>query len=98
MLGLVFVLVYLFIPGISTGWLGVSLKDEFAYRIVSAAVLAFTVSSWYCYKVANWEYCKPSKLWKIMLMLPSRLMGEPSLAVRIMACSSSRMLPARKDH
>jgi hypothetical protein len=40
------------------GWLGVSLKDELAYRIVGAAVLAFTASSWYCYKAAEWERVK----------------------------------------
>jgi len=57
-LGLVFGLAYLFIPGISMGWLGMSLKDELAYRIVGAAVLTFTASSWYCYKAAEWERVK----------------------------------------
>jgi hypothetical protein len=56
--GLVFGLLYLFIPGMFMGWLGVSLKDELAYRIVGAAVLAFTASSWYCYQAAEWERVK----------------------------------------
>jgi hypothetical protein len=57
-LGLVFGLAYLFIPGISMGWLGVSLQDEFPYRLVGAAVLAFSASSWYCYQAAEWERVK----------------------------------------
>lgn len=57
-LGLIFGLLYLFIPGMFMSWLGVSLKDEFAYRTVGAAVLAFTASSWYCYKAAEWEMVK----------------------------------------
>jgi len=55
---LFFGLLYLFIPGMFMGWLGVSLKDEFAYRIVGSAVLAFSASSWYCYKAAEWERVK----------------------------------------
>jgi len=57
-LGLVFGLAYLFIPGIFMGWLGVSLKDEFPYRVVGAAILAFSASSWYCYQAAEWERVK----------------------------------------
>jgi hypothetical protein len=57
-LGLIFGLLYLFIPGMFMGWLGVSLQDEYAYRIVGAAVLAFTVSSWFCYQAAEWERVK----------------------------------------
>jgi hypothetical protein len=57
-LGLIFGLLYLFIPGVFMGWLGVSLKDEFAYRTAGAAVLAFAVSSWLCYKAAEWERVK----------------------------------------
>ena len=56
--GLIFGLLYLFIPGMFMGWLGVSLKDEFAYRIAGAAVLAFSASSWFCYKAAEWERVK----------------------------------------
>ena len=56
--GLIFGLLYLFIPGIFMGWLGVSLKEDFAYRTIGAAVLAFTASSWFCYKAAEWERVK----------------------------------------
>jgi len=56
--GLIFGLLYLFIPGMFMSWLGVTLKDEFAYRTVGAAVLAFTASSWFCYKAAEWERVK----------------------------------------
>ena len=56
--GLIFGLLYLFIPGMFMGWLGVSLKDEFAYRIAGAAVLAFSASSWFCYQAAEWERVK----------------------------------------
>ena len=57
-LGLVFGLAYLFIPGIFMGWLGVTLQDDFAYRTVGAAVLAFSASSWFCYKSPEWERVK----------------------------------------
>jgi hypothetical protein len=57
-LGLIFGLAYLFIPGIFMGWLGVSLTDELAYRIIGSAVLAFTASSWFCYKAGEWERVK----------------------------------------
>ena len=56
--GLIFGLAYLLIPGLTMGWLGVSLKDESAYRIVGAAILAFSTSSWFCYKAAEWERVK----------------------------------------
>jgi len=56
--GLIFGLAYLLIPGLTMGWLGVSLKDESAYRIVGAAILAFSTSSWFCYKAGEWERVK----------------------------------------
>ena len=74
-LGLVFGLAYLFIPGIFMGWLGVSLKDEFPYRIVGAAVLAFTASSWYCYKAAEWERVKIVVLAEIVWTVLVALVG-----------------------
>jgi hypothetical protein len=74
-LGLVFGLAYLFIPGIFMGWLGVSLTDESIYRTVGAAVLAFTASSWYCYKAAEWERVKIVVLaeivWTVLVTLLS---------------------------
>ncbi len=56
--GLVFGLIYLLIPGIFMGWFGVPVTDDLAYRTVGAAVLAFTASSWYCYKAAEWDKVK----------------------------------------
>jgi hypothetical protein len=74
-LGLVFGLAYLFIPGIFMGWLGVSLTDESIYRTVGAAVLAFTASSWFCYKAAEWERVKIVVLaeiaWTVLVTLVS---------------------------
>ena len=40
------------------GWLGMVVQDEFPYRIIGAAVLAFTASSWYSYQAAEWERVK----------------------------------------
>jgi hypothetical protein len=57
-LGLVFGLAYLLIPGIFLGWFGVSSQDIFPYRLVGAAILAFSASSWYCYKAAEWDRVK----------------------------------------
>jgi hypothetical protein len=56
--GLVFGLLYLFIPGTFMSWLGAPVQDELPYRIIGAAVLAFTASSWYCYKNPEWERVK----------------------------------------
>jgi hypothetical protein len=56
--GLVFGLIYLFLPGTFLGWLGVPVRDALPYRMLGAAVLAFTASSWYCYKNPEWERVK----------------------------------------
>jgi hypothetical protein len=56
--GLVFGLAYLFIPGMFLGLLGVTIPDELPYRIAGAAVLAFAASSWYCYQNPEWERVK----------------------------------------
>ncbi|MGA2489715.1 MAG: hypothetical protein ABSF99_05950 [Anaerolineales bacterium] len=56
--GLVFGLLYLFIPVMFMGWFGVSVPDVLPYRIIGAAVLAFTASSWYCYQAPEWERVK----------------------------------------
>jgi hypothetical protein len=53
--GLVVGLAYLLIPGMFMGWLGMSVQDEFPYRIIGVAVLAFTASSLYSYQAAEWE-------------------------------------------
>jgi len=56
--GLVFGLGYLLIPGKVMGWMGVTLPDVFPWRLVGAAVLGFTASSWFCYKADEWEKVK----------------------------------------
>jgi hypothetical protein len=56
--GLVFGLTYLLIPKIFLGWFGVPVPDVLPYRTIGAAVLAFTASSWYCYKAAEWDKVK----------------------------------------
>src|SRR5512136_2623870 len=56
--GLIFGLLYLFIPGTFLGWLGVTVPEDLPYRVIGAAVLAFTASSWYCYKNPEWERVK----------------------------------------
>jgi hypothetical protein len=56
--GLVFGLPLLLIPGIYMGWFGMSVPDVEPYRMVGAAILAFTASSWYSYKAAEWDRVK----------------------------------------
>ena len=56
--GLVVGLLYLFIPGMFMSWFGMPVQDDFPYRIIGAAVLAFSASSWYCYQAAEWERVK----------------------------------------
>ena len=56
--GLIFGLLYLFIPGIFLGWLGVTVPEDLPYRVIGAAVLAFTASSWFCYMNPEWERVK----------------------------------------
>ena len=56
--GLVVGLLYLFIPAMFMGWFSMPVQDDFPYRIIGAAILAFSASSWYCYQVAEWERVK----------------------------------------
>ena len=56
--GLLFGLLYLFIPAIVLGLAGMTAPDTLPYRTIGAAVLAFTASSWYCYQAAEWEKVK----------------------------------------
>jgi xanthosine utilization system XapX-like protein len=56
--GLVFGLANLFIPAMYMGWLGIQVTDQFPWRIIGAAILAFTASSWYCYTAAEWDKVK----------------------------------------
>jgi len=53
--GLVFGLIYLLIPalfGKTTGW---PMPDVYPYRIIGAAILAFTASSWLAYRAPVWD-------------------------------------------
>jgi hypothetical protein len=73
--GLVVGLLYLFIPGMFMGWVGMSVQDELPYRIIGAAVLAFTASSWYCYMAAEWERVKIVVLAEIVWTVLNVLVG-----------------------
>jgi len=56
--GLVFGLPLLLIPGIYMGWFGMFVPDVEPYRMVGAAILAFAASSWFCYQAAEWDKVK----------------------------------------
>jgi len=73
--GLVFGLLYLLIPGVFMGWLGISVPDDLPYWIIGAAILAFTASSWYCYKAAEWERVKIVVLAEIVWTVLNVLVG-----------------------
>ena len=57
-LGLVFGLLQLLIPKMFFGWFGTTVPVVWPYRLVAAAVLAFTASSWLCYRADVWEKVK----------------------------------------
>jgi hypothetical protein len=73
--GLVVGLLYLLIPGTFMGWIGMPIPDELPYRIIGAAVLAFTASSWYCYQAAEWERVKIVVLAEIVWTVLNALVG-----------------------
>jgi hypothetical protein len=56
--GLVFGLLQLFIPETLYSWFGTSIPEAWPYRLVGAAILAFTASSWLCYQAAVWDKVK----------------------------------------
>jgi hypothetical protein len=56
--GLIFGLIQLLIPATFFGWFGVSVPDVWPSRFAAAAVLAFSASSWFCYKAAVWDEVK----------------------------------------
>jgi hypothetical protein len=56
--GLVFGLGYLLLPGKMMAIMGVTLLDEFPWRLVGAAILAFIASSWFGYKAEEWSQVK----------------------------------------
>lgn len=56
--GLIFGLLYLLIPGVFLAAMKWPAPDVLPYRTIGAAVLAFTVSSWLCYKEFAWDKVK----------------------------------------
>ena len=55
---LVFGLLYLLVPAVFMGTLGVKILDTYPYRLIGAAVLAFAASSWFCYQAVEWDRVK----------------------------------------
>jgi hypothetical protein len=51
-LGLLFGLVYLFVPSVWLNMAGIQITDDLPYRTIGSAILAFTASSWWCYRTA----------------------------------------------
>jgi hypothetical protein len=56
--GLVFGLVYLLIPGLFLAAVNWRVPDTWPYRVIGIAVLAFTASSWLCYRECEWDKVK----------------------------------------
>lgn len=56
--GLIFGLGQLLIPETFLGLVGWKVTDPGAYRMIGAAVLAFTASSWWAYRETAWERVK----------------------------------------
>jgi hypothetical protein len=54
-LGLIFGLLLLLIPEAFLGMLGWKISQPAVYRLVGAAILGFTVSSWFGYRAATWD-------------------------------------------
>ena len=53
--GLVFGLIYLFVPAQFGKMVNWPMPDVSAYRLVGAAILAFTASSWLAYREKVWD-------------------------------------------
>jgi hypothetical protein len=73
--GLVVGLLYLFMPVTFMGWFGMPVLVDFPFRIIGAATLAFTASSWYGYKAADWASVKIVVLAEIVWTGLSMLVG-----------------------
>jgi hypothetical protein len=56
--GAVFGLVYLLIPDWFGNLVGWPVKDPFVYRLLGAALLGITSTSWFAYKATTWESVK----------------------------------------
>ncbi len=57
-IGLIFGLAYLLIPETFAGLFGMSMKDPVYARLLGAAILGFTASSWWAYRETVWEKVK----------------------------------------
>lgn len=55
--GLIVGVVYLFIPDLLAGWLGIpqSPRELMILRLLGAAILAFSASSWWAYHETLWD-------------------------------------------
>ena len=56
--GLIFGLIYLLFPGPFLAAMKWPAPDVMPYRTIGAAILAFTASSWLCYKEFAWDKVK----------------------------------------
>jgi hypothetical protein len=56
--GAIFGLVYLLIPDWFGNLVGWPVKDPFVYRLLGAALLGITSTSWFAYKATAWESVK----------------------------------------
>lgn len=56
--GLVFGLGYLLIPDTALGFFGFQVQDPVPWRILGAAILGFTATSWFALHEAEWERVK----------------------------------------
>jgi hypothetical protein len=56
--GLVVGLGYTLLPQTALGMLGVKVTDGLPWQMVGVAILAFTASSWFCYKETEWDKVK----------------------------------------
>jgi hypothetical protein len=57
-LGVLFGLVYIFIPGVFFSFLGVTAPDLNPYRLIGAAVFSFGIASWLAYQAGEWDKVK----------------------------------------
>lgn len=56
--GGIFGLVFLLIPDVWGNLVGSPIKEPAMYRLLGAAILGFTTSSWFAYKETAWEKVK----------------------------------------
>ena len=86
--GAIFGLIYLLIPEVFGNLINWPVKDIYFTRLVGAAILAFTATSWFAYKATTWDQVRITVqmeiIWTILatlLMLWGLLAGMlPSIA------------------